>query len=116
MAAEIVAESAEFMASFAQKDDRAGAGGGYVLGPAMKTVSENAPPETTFNPTYELTAWRFGLRTAQAWRERLGMGRHAKWDAVLNGLARPAQKEGVYLMQEGQETFTPEWAASIRAL
>jgi len=106
---EIVMESAEFMASFAQRDDRQGAAGGFVLGPAIKTVSENAQPETTYNPTYELSAWRFGLKTAQAWRERLGIARNAKWDEVLLGLATAPQRDGVYLMQEGQDTFTYQW-------
>ena len=31
------------------------------------------PPATTFNPTFELAYWAFGLETAQRWRERLGM-------------------------------------------
>ncbi len=108
---DIVFQTAEFMASFAQPEN-AGPGrhvARYVLGPAIKTVPENTPPETTFNPTYELTAWRFGLRTAQQWRERLGLSRNPQWDSVLNGLAAAPQKDGVYLMQEAQDTFTPQW-------
>ena len=110
---EIVEQTALFMASFAQfVTDR----NQYVLGPSIKTVSENEAPETTLNPTYELTAWRFGLSIAQRWRERLNLPRKVEWDNILARLAPPPTKGGVYLMQENQETYSKTWAYEHPAL
>ncbi len=98
----IVFETAEFMASYAVL-----VGGRYVLGPPMKTVSENADTLTTKNPTFELAYWRFGLTTALEWRKRLGMGVEAKWAEVLAGLSALPVLDGRYLMQEGMlDTYT----------
>jgi hypothetical protein len=110
---EIVVETAHFMASFAQYVE---ARKQYVLGPMIKTVSENNPTETTLNPTWEITAWRFGLRTAQTWLERLGEPRNADWDRVLDALAPAPIADGVYQMQEGMATFTKQWAWEHPAL
>ena len=98
----IVEETAQFMASFAHLvDDR------YVLGPPMKTVSENADTLSTLNPTFELAYWRFGLSVAQQWRERLGRPRYAAWDDLLSKLSPLPTNGASYLMQEGMtETFT----------
>jgi len=103
---EIVFESAEFMASYAFFDE---AKGHYVLGPPLKTVSENYPQRTATNPTFELAYWRFGLRVAQQWRERLGLPRNAEWDEVLGKLAPLPQADGLYLMQEGMTDTYTEW-------
>jgi hypothetical protein len=103
--ADVVFATADFMASFAAPD----AEGRFVLGPPLKTVSENANPLTTLNPTFELTYWRFGLRVAQAWRERLGLGRNARWEQVLLKLATPAVRDGRYLMQEDQPDTYTQW-------
>jgi hypothetical protein len=103
---DIVLESAQFMASFAVMEP---GGSRYMLGPPLKTVSENTEPRTTTNPTFELSYWRMGLRIAQTWRERLGMGREKMWDEVLNHLATPAQRNGLYLMQEGMTDTYDKW-------
>jgi hypothetical protein len=103
---EIVFETAEFMTSFAFLDKNRNQ---FVLGPPLKTVSENTNELTAVNPTFELAYWRFGLRVAQNWRERLGLGRNPAWDEVLNLLAPLPSRDGLYLMQEGMtDTFT-EW-------
>ncbi len=101
---EVVFETAEYMASYAALDK---ARGQFVLGPPMKTVSENNDTLTTCNPTFELAYWRFGLRVAQAWRERLGLSREPRWDEVLRKLSPLPTQDGCYLMQEGlTDTFT----------
>ncbi len=98
----IVRETADFMAGFAHFD-----GTRYVLGPPMKTVSENADTNTTIDPTWELTAWRFGLMTALWWIEKAGEKPNPKWAEVLAKLAPPAVQDGVYLMQENMpDTYT----------
>jgi len=101
---EIVSETAAFMASYPEFDK---ASGRYVLGPPLKTVPENTDALTTRNPAFELSYWRFGLRIAQQWRERMGLAREPEWDKVLKGLAPLPQQDGVYLMQEGMaDTYT----------
>ena len=102
---EIVFATADFMASYAVKD----AGGRYVLGPPMKTVSENADTLTTKNPTFELAYWRFGLKTAQAWRTRLGMPPDARYAEVLANLSPLPTQNGLYLMQEGMTDTYEKW-------
>ena len=95
---EIVLGTGDFLASYPVRDE---ASGRYVLGPPMKHVSENIDAKACKNATFELGYWRYGLRTAQAWRERLGLGRDPEWDKVLKGLAPLPVAGGVYLTQEG---------------
>jgi hypothetical protein len=102
----IVFETADFMASYAVLDK---ASGRYVLGPPLKTVPENTEPTSTRNPAFELSYWRFGLRVAQEWRERLGMTRRPDWDAVLQGLAPLPINDGFYLQQEGMTDTYTKW-------
>lgn len=102
----IVFESAEFMASYAefvQKQNR------FVLGPPLKTVSENTDALKAINPTFELAYWRFGLRLAQTWRERLGLAREPHWDQVLKNLSPLPIQDGAYLMQEGMTDTYTKW-------
>jgi hypothetical protein len=104
----IVRNTADFMASFAHFDPaRAGGAGEFVLGPPMKTVSENANTENTINPTWELTAWRFGLMTAIEWMRLADERPNPKWGEVLTRLAKATIQDGAYLMQENMpETYT----------
>src|SRR5258708_6327441 len=60
--AEIVFQSANFMASYAFFDTSQKR---YVLGPPVIPAQENHPPRETWNPTFELEYWRYGLQTAQ---------------------------------------------------
>jgi len=46
----------------------------YVLGPPVIPAQENYPAAETWNPTFELSYWSYGLKVAQTWRERLGLG------------------------------------------
>jgi hypothetical protein len=101
----VVSESADFMASYAFRD----AGGRYVLGPPLYVVSENTDPKTTQNPAFELAYWRFGLRVAQTWRTRLGLGRNPEWDKVLNGLSPLPEQDGVYVLHEGVRDMWTRW-------
>ncbi|MGD0351821.1 MAG: twin-arginine translocation signal domain-containing protein [Verrucomicrobiota bacterium] len=103
---EIVFDTAEFMTSFAVLVK---ARNQFVLGPPLKTVSENTDATTAINPTFELAYWRFGLRVAQQWRDRLGLGRNPAWGRVLNLLAPLPEANGLYLMQEGMADTYTEW-------
>ena len=85
---DIVFQTADFMASYATWDTNTSR---YVLGPVLQCAQEIFPKDKTLNPTFELTYWRWGLETAQQWRQRLGLPREKKWDDVLNG---PRQAAG----------------------
>jgi hypothetical protein len=105
---DIVFQTADFMASYATWDTNTSR---YVLGPVLQCAQEIFPKNKTMNPTFELTYWRWGLETAQAWRERMGMPRVKKWDDVLNGLAKPPVGDGKYLFTETTpDCYTdPKW-------
>jgi hypothetical protein len=81
---DLVFETAEFMASYSEWDKE---NSRYVLGPPLIPAQEIYRPGNTMNPTFELSYWRYGLRTAKEWRERLGLDRVAEWDHVLSNLS-----------------------------
>jgi hypothetical protein len=101
---DVVMDSAEFMASFAHYDS---ASARYVLGPPVIPAQENHPPRETWNPTFELEYWDYGLDLAQKWRERLGLKREPKWDQIRSKLAPLPVKDGVYLAHQNcPQTYT----------
>jgi hypothetical protein len=112
---DIVFQTADFMASYATWDTNTSR---YVLGPVLQCAQEIFPKNHTLNPTFELTYWRWGLETAQAWRVRLGMAREKKWDDVLNGLAKPLVVDGKYAFTETTpDCYTnPKWNADHPAV
>ena len=105
---DVVFQTADFMASYATWDTNTGR---YVLGPILQCAQERFPKNRTFNPTFELTYWRWGLDTAQQWRLRLGLPRNEKWDAVLKDLAKPPVGDDKYLFTEtAPDSYTnPKW-------
>ncbi|MDB4889614.1 MAG: hypothetical protein JWL61_1469, partial [Gemmatimonadetes bacterium] len=101
---DIVFATAEFMASYPYWD---AAGKRYVLGPPLIPAQESHPAATTFNPTFELAYWAFGLETAQRWRQRLGLARHPEWDRVIRSLSPLPMRDGLYVNAESApNTFT----------
>jgi len=113
----IVFESADFMADFAFWDT---ATHRFILGPPIFLVSENTKADLSFNPAFELSYWRFGLRTAQKWKERLGLSRDPKWDQVLANLSPLPLVDGLYVTHEHIDSmwtkFTFEHPALIGTL
>jgi hypothetical protein len=105
---DLVFKTADFMASFAHYDTAKGC---YVLGPGLIPAQERFKAETTFNPTYELAYWEWGLKTAQEWRLRLGLPRNPKWDEVMTKLSPLPIQNGVYLAAESApDSYTnPEY-------
>ncbi len=100
----IVEETAVFMASYAHFDEKTNR---YVLGPPVIPAQENHPARETWNPTFELEYWHFGLKTAQKWRQRLGLKPDPKWDDIIKKLSPAPAKEGVYLAHANcPQTFT----------
>ncbi|HEX3811775.1 MAG TPA: hypothetical protein VHX59_02945 [Mycobacteriales bacterium] len=92
--ADIVFDTAEFMASYPVRD-----GDQLALGPPIVSAQENAFRDRaeSRNPTFELSYWAWGLKTAQLWRERLGLDREARWDTVADSLAALPIRDGQYV-------------------
>ncbi len=101
----VVFATADLLASWATLESKEGEskqGKRYILGPPLVPAQENFTATETYNPTFELEYWRFGLQTAQAWRERMGLKREKSWDRVLAQLSPLPQKDGLYLAAESQ--------------
>ena len=91
---DVVFATADFMASFPTWDAAAGR---YALGPPLQGAQEIFPRETTRDTAFEVAYWRWGLETAQRWRERMGLGREPRWQRVLDRLPPLPRAEGRYL-------------------
>jgi hypothetical protein len=108
----LVEQTAELLASFPQLDESTGK---LRLGPPIIPVQENFPPLSTFDPAFEVAYYRWGIETAQAWRERAGKGRRADWDAVLAKWPALPEKDGLYLPVRSETAFWDKAAGSCRA-
>jgi protein-glucosylgalactosylhydroxylysine glucosidase len=101
---DIVFESASFMASYAFFESKANR---YVLGPPLIPAQENHPPNETWNPTFELAYWKYGLTLAQEWRRRLGKSPVKDWQSVATKISALPVKDGAYLAHENcPQTYT----------
>ncbi len=89
----MVEATARLLAAWPQRDSATGL---YHLGPPIVPVQENHDPFTTSDPAFELDYFRWGLQTAQAWRERRGVPRDATWDQVIAKLAPMPTDAGLY--------------------
>jgi protein-glucosylgalactosylhydroxylysine glucosidase len=94
---DLVFGTADFMASFPFYDS---ANRRYILGKGLIPAQERFKAEETFNPSFELVYWHWGLTTAQQWRERLGLPRNPQWDDVLKKLAPLPVQDNKYLFAE----------------
>jgi hypothetical protein len=99
---QLVFETADLLAAYPHFDQ---ASSRYVLGPPIIPVQEVFEPLSTFNPAFELEYFRFGLATAQQWRERLHLPRNPEWDRVLSKLSPLPQQDGMYLPTESHHEF-----------
>jgi hypothetical protein len=105
---DLIFGTADFMASFPfyeKEKDR------YILGKGVIPAQERFKAEETFNPTYELVYWKWGLETAQQWRLRMHLPRNKKWDEVLNKLSALPVQDNMYLATESaKDSYTnPEF-------
>lgn len=114
---DVVFETAQFMADFAHWDKQQKR---YVLGPPVIPAQENYKYADTWNPTYELCYWYWGLKTAQEWRQRLGLAREEKWDHVMHSLSALPVRDGIYTAIEPepytQITDHPSMLAALGGL
>ena len=77
--AEILDETAKYMASYPTKDEA----GVWHLDPVMPPSERGITRDSVFDLAY----WRFGLREANLWRERMGKDRVKEWDEIADHLA-----------------------------
>ena len=82
--AELVQETAKFMAAFTEERE----GVSHLPAPVMP-AQEFYDAATTEDPTFELAYWWWGLEIAQRWLERSGHERHQEWSTIQDNLARP---------------------------
>jgi hypothetical protein len=108
---ELVEQSAALLASFAWSPDA----GKLRLGPPIIPVQENFDPFTTSDPAFEVAYFRWGIETAQAWRERAGKPRRADWDAQLARWPELPQKDGVYLPARTAPGFWDQAAGACKS-
>jgi len=95
---DIVFETADYMATFVDYDPQRKE---YVIGPGINSADEkHTDLAHNLNPTMELAYWRWALETAQQWRVRLGLAPDAHWQDVIDHLARPTVRNGIYPAME----------------
>jgi len=100
---ELVCETMLFMCSFVQPDE---SNGSYGLPPPLIPAQEEHAPEITYNPTFELNYWRFGMDIAIFWAESLGM-EHPGWRNIASRIAGSPMRDGLYLAHQNcPDTFT----------
>lgn len=87
-----VEETAEFMADFVTFD---AATHTYHLTGAT-AMQESMSKDFSHDHPFELAYWRYGLQTAQTWRERQGLTRHQAWDDIIHHLAPLPEQDGIY--------------------
>ena len=90
--AQQVEETALFMADFVTYNTSTKC---YHLKGAT-AMQESMSKDFSYDHPFELAYWRYGLQTAQTWRERQGLPRHPEWDNILAHLAPLPQKDGIY--------------------
>ena len=105
-------ETAEFMASFAAWDEAGAAVRARAAAPGRAgDLPQGHAPST---PTFELAYWRWGLETAQRWRERLGLAREPRWDRAGPACRRCPSRDGKYLFAEtAPDSFTDPAGCTI---
>lgn len=87
-----VEATAEFMADFACYDKNLKQ---YLL-PGSTAMQESMSKDFSYRHPFEIAYWRYGLRTAQLWRERAGLVRNADWDKIINGMNQLVEQNGIY--------------------
>jgi len=93
----LVQATADFMTSYAWYDKSKRR---YFLGPVLISAQESLRLESTINPSFELSYWYWGLKTAQKWNKRLGLNIDRKWEEVIEKLSPMPVLNGLYLCSE----------------
>ena len=101
---DLVEETAAFMVDFVVWNGETGC---YDICAPVIPVQECHRETETKNPAFEVEYWRFTLRIAAAWAERLHRPVPEKWLHVAKHMAGLKEKDGCYLAHENcPDTFT----------
>jgi hypothetical protein len=101
----IVFATADYMATLVDYDP---ARKEYVLGPGLNSADEkHTDLAHNLNPTMELAYWKWALQTAQQWRIRLGLPPERLWQRVIDHIATPTVRNGIYPAMELPVETTP---------
>jgi len=93
---EIVKEAADFMADFMHYEAESDS---YNLIAPLIPAQENHNPLNVKNPIFEIEYYRFGLKIAAEWAERLGFDNTERQKAA-DKIALPFIKDGLYQAHE----------------
>ena len=93
----IIEETLTFMADYVLWDEQRKV---YVLGPPVIPVQENHDAETTLNPSFELSYFRWAFAEGIRLFRKLGGEPDPVWEEVENHLAPLPVGQGRYLAQE----------------
>ena len=91
--AKYVEETAEFMADFALS---CATGNGPIRLYGQTAMQESMSKDFSYCHPFEQAYWVYGLTTAQTWRERQGLPRHAEWDDIIKRMASLPEHDGIY--------------------
>ena len=95
--ADNVEATAEFLADFAQSSVRRGNASATYNLIGQTAMQECMTKDISYNHPFELAYFRYALKVAQQWRERMGKAHNKQWDDVIARLAPlPITKEGIY--------------------
>ena len=98
--ADIVEGTAEHMADYPTRDEKTGI---YHLSPVMPPSEQGITRDAVFDLAY----WRWGLDTAQQWRQRRGLARQPHWDEVRRSLTPLPVVVGCFVHScEWTDTYT----------
>ncbi|SDT36188.1 hypothetical protein [Microlunatus soli] len=80
---ELVDQTAVFIGDYLYRDQD----GVVHVPPATMPAQERYPPESVWDPPFELAYLRWGLQTAQHWRSLRGLPAEPAWDELIKDLA-----------------------------
>lgn len=96
----IIEGTADHMADYVVSDDQTGT---YHLNPVMPPSEQGITRDDVFDLAY----WRWGLKQAQIWRERMDLERNPRWEEVRQHLAPLPVDDGFFMHSaEWHDTFT----------
>jgi hypothetical protein len=77
------------------------------LCPPLIPAQEHFKAPETSDPAFELSYWDWGLKTAQKWKERMGLEKNEKWQDVIDHLAPIPEDNKHYLpTREAVDAFS----------
>lgn len=98
----LVEETAKFVVDFLVYDQEDGC---YHMVAPIIPAQEEYDPRSVQNPTFELEYWRFSLKIASKWANRIGIDK-ADWMNVADQIAESMIDEGLYMAHaQALDTF-----------